>query len=178
MTEMNQVPLTAAVEVNESYIGRGRAMGSGKGDRHTRIHAALERGGRVGRSKGQREPRTREEPPQVIDPTMADEAANIYIDEAIADRGIQERNARHATITPSLREHVHGDGHTDTGESVFSLFNRSIVGSFHQISPKHSDAYLSEFEWRFKNQKNPYLFRDTLLKLLEAKPLSYGKLTA
>jgi transposase-like protein len=30
--------------------------------------------------------------------------------------------------------------------------------SHHQVSAKHLDAYLDEFEWRFSQRKNPYLF--------------------
>ena len=63
-------------------------------------------------------------------------------------------------------------------ESVFSRFKRAIVGSFHQVSKKHLDRYLGEFEFRFNNRKNPYLFRDTLIRLLEAKTLPYEQLTA
>ena len=61
---------------------------------------------------------------------------------------------------------------------VWSLFKRSVIGSYHQVSAKHLDAYLDEFEWRFNNRKNPYLFRDTLLKLIESDSLPYEQLTA
>jgi transposase-like protein len=53
-----------------------------------------------------------------------------------------------------------------------------VVGSYHKVSEKHLDAYLDEFEWRFKNRKNPYLFRDTILKLIASSNLEYKKLTA
>ncbi|MBL7165818.1 MAG: transposase [Dehalococcoidales bacterium] len=55
---------------------------------------------------------------------------------------------------------------------------RSVVGSYHKVSHKHLDAYLDELEWRFNNRNNPYLFRDTLLKLIQAENLPYGQLTA
>ncbi len=54
---------------------------------------------------------------------------------------------------------------------------RSVVGSYHQISAKHLPAYLDEFEWRFDNRKNPYLFRDTILRLVDADRLEYKELT-
>jgi transposase-like protein len=54
---------------------------------------------------------------------------------------------------------------------------RSIVGSYHQISVKHLDRYLDEFEFRFNNRNNPYLFRDTLLRLLASSNLEYKELT-
>jgi hypothetical protein len=37
-----------------------------------------------------------------------------------------------------------------------------------QVSAKHLDAYLDEFEWRFNQRENPYLFRDTMTRLLNA----------
>ncbi len=54
----------------------------------------------------------------------------------------------------------------------------SIVGSYHQLSAKHLPAYLSEVGFRYNNHRNPYLFRDTLLKLLESESLPYSQLTA
>jgi hypothetical protein len=39
-------------------------------------------------------------------------------------------------------------------------------------------AYMDEFAFRFNNRENPYLFRDTLLKLVEADALTYEALIA
>lgn len=75
-------------------------------------------------------------------------------------------------------EWVRGDVHTNTVEGVFSLFKRSIIGAYHQVSQKHLGAYLDEFEFRFNNRENPYLFRDTLRKLLGAETLPYRKLVS
>jgi len=41
---------------------------------------------------------------------------------------------------------------------------------------KHLDRYLDEFEFRFNNRNNPYLFRDTLLRLLQPSNLEYKQL--
>ena len=38
------------------------------------------------------------------------------------------------------------------------------------------DAYLDELEWRFNNREDPYLFRDTLLKLIQSENLPYQRL--
>ena len=35
------------------------------------------------------------------------------------------------------------------------------------------DAYLDELEWRFNNRDNPYLFRDTLKRLVQSENLEY-----
>ncbi|MGH9871176.1 MAG: hypothetical protein ACRD9S_01780 [Pyrinomonadaceae bacterium] len=47
------------------------------------------------------------------------------------------------------------------------------MGSYHQVSMKHLDRYLDGFEFRFNNRENPYLFRDTLLQLLQSSNLEY-----
>lgn len=54
----------------------------------------------------------------------------------------------------------------------------SFIGAFHCVSVKRLDAYLDELEWRFNNRENPYLFWDTLVKMLAANSLPYEKLTA
>lgn len=46
------------------------------------------------------------------------------------------------------------------------------------MSAKQLSAYLDEMTFRFNNRESPYLFRDTLIKLLEAPVLEYKKLTA
>jgi transposase-like protein len=83
----------------------------------------------------------------------------------------------HKTINHS-REYAHGDVHTNTVESAFSLLKRGIVGTWHKVSAKHLPAYLDEMCFRFNNRKNPYLFRDTMLKLIDSPNLEYKHLTA
>jgi transposase-like protein len=63
-------------------------------------------------------------------------------------------------------------------ESASSLFDRAVIGSYHKLSKKHLPAYLDEFAFRFNNRDNPHLFRDTILKLVEAETLPYAELIA
>jgi hypothetical protein len=69
-----------------------------------------------------------------------------------------------------------GEVHTNSIENVRSLLKRSIVGSCHQVSAEHLDAYLDELEFRFNDRENPYMFRDALCKLLVANSLPYARL--
>lgn len=89
----------------------------------------------------------------------------------------QMQTTKHKTINHS-REYAHGDIHTNTVESAFSLLKRGIVGTWHKVSAKHLPAYLDEMCFRFNNRKNPYLFRDVLLKLIQTPHVEYKKLTA
>lgn len=107
----------------------------------------------------------------------APETELIITDEWAAYRGIADHDTRHETVNRSAEEWVRGNIHTNAVESVWSLLKRSIVGSYHKVSTKHLDAYLDELEWRFNNRDNPYLFRDTLLKLIKAENLQYKELT-
>lgn len=71
-----------------------------------------------------------------------------------------------------------GEAHTNNIENARSLFKRSIVGAFHKVSKKKLDQYLDEFEFRFNNRDNPYIFRDALKELLTADNIRYAELVA
>src|ERR1017187_141633 len=85
---------------------------------------------------------------------------------------------KHRSVNHSAKVYVDGDITTNGIESAFSLLKRGIVGSWHKVSAKHLPAYLDEMTFRFNNRQNPYLFRDTLMKLIQAPTLEYKKLTA
>lgn len=87
--------------------------------------------------------------------------------------GIADENTTHETVHHKVEEWVRGDVHTNTVEGVWSLLKRSIIGSYHQLSTKHLPAYLDESSFRYNNRENPFLFRDTVLKLIEADTLEY-----
>lgn len=63
-------------------------------------------------------------------------------------------------------------------EDVWSLFKRSVIGSYHHLSVKHLQAYLDELAFRYNNRENAYLFRDTLLALIGAEKMPYAELIA
>lgn len=176
MGEVEDTPLVGVVEVDETLIGGERAgMGRGYRENKTVVIGAIERGGTL---RLKVVPNTRKKTVQdFIRANVGDEAAAIFTDELKSYDGIGDHNTRHATVQHSRDEYVRGDVHTQTVESVWSLFKRSIVGSYHQLSIKHLPAYLDEMEFRFNNRNNPYLFRDTLLVLLHGDPMPYKQLT-
>src|SRR5204862_996164 len=110
--------------------------------------------------------------------TVHDEAEAIYTDSHRAYDGIGDENTRHGIVEHGADQWVNGDVHTNTVESAWSLFDRAVIGSYHKLSKKHLGAYLQEFEFRFNNRENPYLFRDTLLRLIEGDTLTYQQLVA
>jgi hypothetical protein len=89
--------------------------------------------------------------------------------------------AKHKSVNHRADEYVRYEGGlcvtTNAIESAFSLFKRGVVGAWHKVSVKHLPAYLQEMTWRFNNRKNQYLFRDTLIQMLQSENLEYKELT-
>ncbi|MBI4458488.1 MAG: IS1595 family transposase [Acidobacteria bacterium] len=106
-----------------------------------------------------------------------EKGSKVFTDELAAYESLSKTHA-HDSVNHSAEEWVRGDVHTNSVENAWSLFKRSIVGAFHQVSEKHLDAYLDEFEWRFNNRSNPFLFRDTLRRLVSSRAVPFEKLVA
>ena len=70
---------------------------------------------------------------------ISDEAEAIYTDELRSHVGLETDTRKHESVNHSKEEWVVGDVHTNSVEGVWSLFKRSIVGSFHKMSVKHMD---------------------------------------
>lgn len=69
---------------------------------------------------------------------------------------------RRDSVNHIKEEWVRGNVHTNTIENHWSLLKRGIIGNFHQVSVKHLDRYISEFEYRQNNRKEPDLFIKTV----------------
>ena len=168
--------LFGVVEVDETLIG-GRAKGRENAleNKHW-VAGAIERGGQV---RIERIPNVRKDTIQgFVERTVSPDAEAIYTDELRSYIGVETDTRRHETVCHSEDEWVVGDVHTNSVEGVWSLFKRSIVGSFHKMSVKHMDRYLEELEWRFNNRDNPYIFRDTLRRIVRTDPMQYRELIA
>ncbi len=175
MTEHNPKPLSGIVEVDETFIGgKRRDVGHGYKGNKTAVVGAVERGGSLRMQVVSA--RDRKTLHNFIKTHISPDTEAIYTDEWPPYKGIADHNTRHETVNHSAEEWVRGDVHTNTVENVWSLFKRSVVGSYHKLSTKHLDSYLDELEWRFNNRDNPYLFRDTLLKLIKSPNLPYEDL--
>jgi len=175
MKEDNARLLTGIVEADETYIG-GRQEGVGRGNWRrgkSMVLGAVERGGEVRLKVDKRA--TKKIVHKFLESAVDDEAERFYTDEHGAYEDFAER---HEHVVHGKEEWVRGQVHTNTIESVWSLLQRSIIGSYHHLSARHLPAYLDEMEFRYNNRKNPYLFRDTLLKLIGAENLRYDELTA
>lgn len=171
------VPLKGIVEIDETWVG-GKTRGKGRGYKGNKavVVGAVERDGKIAlKVVLERDAATLQ---GFVKEVTADETEAYYTDEWPSYRGIADHNTRHETVNHSIEEWARGPVHTNSIEGVWSLLKRSIIGAYHKVSIKHLDAYLDELEWRFNNRDNPWLFRDTMLKLIGSDNLPYEQLTA
>jgi transposase-like protein len=178
LNEVDAQLLKERVEVDETFVG-GRMEGQGRGYKgnKTVVVGAMQRGGNICLQvvRGT----DRETLHGFIRESTAGDTEAIYTDEWPAYKGIADKDTKHKTVKHRDKEYVaEGDIHTNSIENVWSLLKRSIIGSYHQVSAKHLDAYLDELEFRFNNRENPFIFRDAMLKLVVADNLPYAKLIA
>lgn len=139
---------------------------------------AIERGGELRLRALPMTHITRKAAESFIRDNVASNVEAIYTDEAQIYDWLESHGIEHESVAHGRDEWVRGHVHTNTVESAWSLFDRAVLGSYHKLSKKHLSAYLDEFSFRFNNRENPYLFRDTILRLVEAEVLTYEKLTA
>jgi transposase-like protein len=180
MDEANPKPIGAGgvVELDETYVGgKRRHVGRGYRENKTMVLGAIERGGEARLKVEHRSKKaTTKVLREFINEATADETARLITDEDPSYKGIDDHNTTHETVNHRAEEWVRGDVHTNSVEGVWSLFKRSIIGSYHQISAKHLQSYVDEFEWRFNQRDNPYLFRDTLVRLLNSPKMEFKEL--
>jgi transposase-like protein len=169
------VPLRGVVEVDETWLGgKSRDTGQGPWANKTMVLGAVERGGRVRLRIEER--RDRKTLQGFVEDTVHDDAEAIYTDANPAYGDMSDHNTRHRVVDHRREEWVRADVHTNTVEGVWSLLKRSVIGSYHQLSVKHLPAYLDEIAFRFNNRANPYLFRDTMLRLIDGDILPFKEL--
>ncbi len=169
--------LVGIVEMDQTLVG-GKAEGKGKDwrDNKTWVAGAIERGGKI---RIERIPNIKKGTiHDFVKRNISDEADAIYTDELRSHVGLETDTRKHESVNHSKEEWVVGDVHTNSVEGVWSLFKRSIVGSFHKMSLKHMDRYLEELEWRFNNRGNPYIFQNALRRIMNTHPLEYRTLVA
>jgi len=175
MLEVAPEKLGGTVEIDETYVAGKKRRWRAKNDAQVVIGIRQRNGDlRLIRAKDAKSATVRE----IINANIGSHVEVIMTDEsAIYPWALDKMQKNlHKTINHS-REYAHGDVHTNTVESAFSLLKRGIVGTWHKVSAKHLPAYLDEMCFRFNNRKNPFLFRDTMLKLISSPNLEYKELT-
>ncbi len=137
------------VEVDETYMGGRRANMPKSKRKH------LTGRGAVGKTAivGAKDRATNQVCARVIDSTdkatlhgfVAQHTAldtTVYSDEAPVYASLPNP---HEAVNHSTLEYVRGDVHTNGVESFWSMLKRAHKGTFHKMSPKHLNRYVSEF---------------------------------
>ena len=171
------------VEVDETYMG-GKRKNMPKAKR-----AKLEGRGSVGKTAivGAKDRATNAVSAKVVKETdaetlqgfVADHAApdaTVYTDDAAAYNGIPNP---HQSVKHSVGEYVDGMAHTNGIESFWSMLKRAHKGTFHKISPKHLQRYVSEFAGKHNIRDSGTIvqMRDTVARMV-GRNLLYRNLIA
>ena len=143
--------MTGTVEVDETYIGGKEA------NKHASKKLKAGRGtiGKVA-VVGIKDRDTNQVKTQVVQqtdrPTLqgfilenTTQDAEVITDEAVAYRGIERK---HEAVKHSVGEYVRNQAHTNGIESHWALLKRGYEGTYHQMSEKHLQRYVGEFEGR------------------------------
>jgi hypothetical protein len=179
MEEGSPVPLKGIVEIDETWIGGRKRKRKGESNKLNKsmILGAVERDGEVRfavRSGPGRESKVSYR--SFVGETVDGKAEFIFTDADYSWGDMTTWDTKHRKVNHSKEEWVRGIVHTNSVEGVWSLFKRSVIGAYHQLSAKHLPAYLDEMAFRFNNRNNPFLFRDTVLRLVEGETLPYAEL--
>ena len=76
------------------------------------------------------------------------DGAKVYTDEATMYADLPN----HAAVRHSVGEYVRGMAHTNGMESFWASLKRGYDGTYHQMSAKHLDRYVKEFEGRHNSR--------------------------
>ena len=108
--------------------------------------------------------------------------STIYTDQAQGYYNLAEKDFIHETVN-HLEQYVRGQVHTNGLENFWSLFKRTLKGTYVAVEPFHLDRYASEQTFRFNNRAtkdNPLTDEDRFaLAMMQAvgRRLTYAQLT-
>lgn len=148
--------LNGSVEADETYLG-GKSRGRGRGytGNKTPVVSLVERGGRV-RSQVC-DVVTGKAITKVLKRHVA-ATANLNTDESPIYAAVGKTFASHATVNHRREEYARRDisgrlATTNTAEGLFGNSKRSLDGTHHHISRKHTDLYFAELDCKYNTRK-------------------------
>ena len=148
--------LANIVEADETHIGGkegnkhgSRKLRAGRGPvGKTAVAGIRERGGRV---IAQPVERIDADTLTAFVEGRVKRGSTVYTDESLSYDRLSERQYRHRVISHRAKEYVRGSVHTNSIESVWSVFKRSVHGTWHHVSPKHLAKYVNEATFRLND---------------------------
>ncbi len=114
-------------------------------------------------------------------PADKEDGAKVYTDEHGGYSGLEN----HEVVKHSVGEYVKEQAHTNGIESFWSMLKWGYVGTYHQMSVKHLDRYVSEFAGRHNarpldtiDQMEQMEQMEQIARALTGKTLKYQDLIA
>jgi hypothetical protein len=161
LIEKNMDKLGGIVEVDESFIGgkaknkHGGRSGIGGGTRgKTPIIGAVEREGNVVARVLSRI--NQHDAMAFIHEVVSNKVSLLATDESRLYDGLIDYP--HERVWHAAKRYVIGAVHTNTIEGFWSIFKRSIVGSYHRVSAKYMPLYIAECQFKYNNRFNDDIF--------------------
>ena len=84
--------------------------------------------------------------------------SDLHTDEARIYSELGKEFDAHKTVIHSKYEYVRGNVHTNTVESVWSVFKRGMKGIYQHCGEAHLHRYLAEFDFRYNTELPPGVF--------------------
>lgn len=146
-------PFLGPVEADETFVG-----GKAKNMSHQRRREVIAGRGPVGKTPvvGIKDRATNKVAAKPVADTSAatlvpfiseraDIGAQVFTDEHSSYKPLASLGYAHAAVAHSAREYARGPVHTNGIESLWSMFKRGYVGTYHQMSEAHLHRYIDEF---------------------------------
>jgi transposase-like protein len=159
-----ETKLGGIVEVDETWVGgkdanrhwdkkhHGKTGGAASG-KEPIIGAVQRKGNVVTRVLSHV---TKEAAESFVREMVSDKVSLLATDESRIYSGLTEYPR--GTIEHQKKRYVVGAIHTNTIEGFWSIFKRSIVGSYHKVSRKYLPLYIAECQFKYNNRFNDDIF--------------------
>lgn len=180
--------LSGEVEADETYIG-GKAENMHKWKREMMgvqgrgtvgkaiVFGLLERnaGDKASKVKTRVVKNTKKKTLQPEIRNSVEKDSSLFTDALKSYQGMEEEFIHQAV--DHATEYVRGNVHTNGIENYWSLFKRSLRGTYVSCNASHLFRYLDEQTFRFNNRRdNDGMRFDTVLSMVAGKRLTYAKL--
>ncbi len=161
--EKDMDKLGGIVEVDDTFIGgkdkNKHASKRGVGGKHapstkTPIIGAVQRKGNVIARVLQSVTKTDAE--AFMRECVSNKVSLLATDESRVYGGLSDYP--HKQVHHAAKRYVIGAVHTNTIEGFWSIFKRSIVGSYHKVSAKYLPLYIAECQFKYNNRFNDDIF--------------------
>lgn len=182
-TKSFNAPLNNTVEIDETYIGgknknrhaskKVEMTQGGSYKDKTPVFGLVERNGRVVAMRVRDTKRATLMP--IIHQNVSKDV-KIMSDEFKSYQNISTIYD-HEVVNHGNGNYVIGNSHTNTIEGFWSLLKRGIIGIYHNVSEKHLDAYVDEFEYRYNTKDLECVDRFSNMLTLSNSRITYKQLT-